>query len=68
VKEKHLRVQLKQNGRNLMSTAWNFVERASELATGARTDAAFSVEEDAYSQSRGWGGWSAVLKDIRPAS
>lgn len=67
VKEKHLRVHFKQNGKNLLSTAWNFSERAGEFSAGARTDAAFSLEEDAYSASRGWGGWCAVLKDIRPA-
>ncbi len=67
-KEKHLRVHLRQNGRNLLSTAWNFAERAAELPSGARADAAFSLEEDRYSESRGWGGWSAVLKDFRPAA
>jgi single-stranded-DNA-specific exonuclease len=66
LKEKHLRVHLRQNGRNLMTKAWNFAPRAGELPAGARTDAAFTVEEDAYSLSRGWGGWSAVLKDVRP--
>jgi single-stranded-DNA-specific exonuclease len=66
LKEKHLRVHLRQNGRNLMTKAWNFAARAGELSAGARTDAAFTVEEDAYALSRGWGGWSAVLKDIRP--
>jgi single-stranded-DNA-specific exonuclease len=68
LKEKHLRIQLRQNGRNLQSTAWNFAERAAELAAGARMDAAFCIEEDPYSESRGWGGWAAVLKDVRPAS
>jgi single-stranded-DNA-specific exonuclease len=67
VKEKHLRVHLRQNGRNLLSTAWNFAERAGEFSAGARTDAAFSLEEDAYSANHGWGGWSAVLKDVRPS-
>jgi single-stranded-DNA-specific exonuclease len=66
VKEKHLRVHLKQNGKNLISTAWNFAERASEFSVGSITDAAFSLEEDAYSVDRGWPGWCAVLKDIRP--
>jgi single-stranded-DNA-specific exonuclease len=68
LKEKHLRVQLRQNGRNLLSTAWNFAERAPELTAGARLDAAFCIEEDPYSESRGWGGWAAVLKDVRPSS
>jgi single-stranded-DNA-specific exonuclease len=68
LREKHLRIQLRQNGRNLLSKAWNFAERASELTAGARMDAAFCIEEDPYSESRGWGGWASVLKDIRPAS
>ena len=69
LKEKHLRVHLRQNGRNLLSTAWNFAERTGELAARSRTDAAFFVEEDAYAADRGWGGWSAVLRDVRaPAS
>jgi len=66
LKEKHLKVHLRQNGRNLLSTAWNFAERAAELPAQSRTDAVFTVEEDAYSKDRGWGGWSAVLKDVRP--
>jgi single-stranded-DNA-specific exonuclease len=68
LKEKHLRVQMRQNGRNLLSTAWNFAERAPELTAGAHLDAAFCIEEDPYSESRGWGGWAAVLKDVRPTS
>ncbi len=43
LKEKHLKVHLRQNGRNLFATAWNFAERAPELTLGARTDAAFSL-------------------------
>lgn len=65
-KEKHLRVHLRQNGRNLLSKAWNFAERAGELPVRGRTDAAFTVEEDTYSQSQGFTAWSAVLKDVRP--
>ena len=66
LKEKHLKVPLRQNGRMLFSTAWNFAERVAELPVRGRTDAAFTVEEDPFSQDRGWGGWSAVLKDVRP--
>ncbi len=65
LKEKHLRVHFRQNGKTLLASAWNFAERAGELPAHTRTDAAFSIEEDAYSLSRGWGGWSAVLKDVR---
>jgi single-stranded-DNA-specific exonuclease len=66
-KEKHLKVMLRHNGRSLSLKAWNFAERASELAAGTRLDAAFSLEEDAYAAARGYPGWSAVLRDVRPA-
>jgi single-stranded-DNA-specific exonuclease len=65
LKEKHLRMRFRQNGRMLNATAWNFAERASELTPGNCYDAAFFVEEDAYALSRGWSGWRAVLKDFR---
>ena len=68
LKEKHLKVHLRQNGRNLLATAWNFAGRSGEFTVGARADAAFTVEEDAYSESRGWGGWSATLRDVRAVS
>ncbi len=67
LKEKHLKVHLRQSGRNLLATAWNFAPRAAEFAVGARADVAFTLEEDAYSESRGWGGWAATLRDVRPA-
>ena len=66
-KEKHLRVTLRQNGRALSLKAWNFAERASELPSGARIDAAFTLETDAYAAAQGLPGWSAVLRDFRPA-
>ena len=67
MKEKHLRVTVRQNGRTLVMKAWNFVERKGELEAGARVDVAFQLEEDAYSASRGYPGWAAVLRDVRPA-
>jgi single-stranded-DNA-specific exonuclease len=66
-KEKHLRVMLRQAGRSLALKAWNFAERAAELAPGTRVDAVFSLEEDPYSASRGYPGWTAVLRDVRAA-
>jgi single-stranded-DNA-specific exonuclease len=66
-KEKHLRVMLRQAGRSLALKAWNFADRAAELAPGARVDAVFSLEEDPYSASRGYPGWAAVLRDVRAA-
>jgi single-stranded-DNA-specific exonuclease len=67
LKEKHLRLRLRQNGRQLFAKAWNFAARSSEFAAGARADVAFSVEEDAYAANRGWPGWCATVRDVRPA-
>ena len=67
LKEKHLRIAVRQNGRVLTLKAWNFADRASEFAVGARVDIAFQLEEDAYSAARGYPGWAAVVKDVRPA-
>jgi single-stranded-DNA-specific exonuclease len=67
-KEKHLKVMVRQNGRNLALKAWNFAERLAELPPDARVDIAFTLEEDAYSASRGYPGWCAVLRDVRVAA
>jgi single-stranded-DNA-specific exonuclease len=65
IKEKHLRVQLRQNGRLLFLKAWNFAGRVDQLRPGARVDAIVTFEEDAYAQARGYPPWSAQLKDVR---
>ncbi len=65
--EKHLRVCVKQDRRSLSLKAWNFAERAAELAAGARVDVAFTLEEDARSAARGYPGWAPVLRQVRPA-
>lgn len=67
MKEKHLRVHLRQEGRSLFPKAWNFAGRVGEFAAGA-VDAAFSVEEDFYGEDRGFTNWAAVLRDVRPAT
>ena len=67
-KEKHLKVQVKQNGRTLLLKAWNFAERLCEMPAGSRVDIAFQLEEDAYSASRGYPGWCAILRDVRAAA
>jgi single-stranded-DNA-specific exonuclease len=67
-KDKHLKVQVRQNGRMLFLKAWNFAERAGELPAGARVDIVFALEEDAYSASRGYPGWCAILRDVRAAA
>lgn len=65
VKEKHIRVRLRQNGRTLFAKAWNFADRVDQLKPGDRIDAIVYFEEDLYSQSRGYAPWGALLKDIR---
>ncbi|SPE40538.1 Single-stranded-DNA-specific exonuclease RecJ [Candidatus Sulfopaludibacter sp. SbA3] len=67
MKEKHLRITVRQNGRTLTLKAWNFAEHATELAPGTRIDIAFQIEEDAYSAARGYAPWSATLRDFRMA-
>jgi single-stranded-DNA-specific exonuclease len=67
MKEKHLRLTVKQNGLFLKLKAWNFADRAAEIPQGARVDIAFALEEDAYSAARGYPAWCAILRDVRPA-
>jgi single-stranded-DNA-specific exonuclease len=67
MKEKHLRITVRQNGRSLVLKAWNLAHRASELAAGARVDVAFTLEDDPYSAARGYPPWAAMLRDFRPA-
>lgn len=66
-KENHLRLSLRQNGRSLQLKAWNFAARSEELEARSRVDAVLCFEDDPYSASRGYPGWSAVLKDVRRA-
>jgi len=67
-KEKHLRVPLRQGKRMLWLKAWNFAERITELSQGSRVDAALTLEEDSYAAANGLPGWSAILRDVRPAA
>jgi single-stranded-DNA-specific exonuclease len=68
LKEKHLRVAVRQNRRTLVLKAWNFAGRAAELAQGSHIDIAFALEEDSYGAAQGTPGWSPVLRDVRPAA
>jgi single-stranded-DNA-specific exonuclease len=65
MKEKHLRVHFRQDGRSLFPKAWNFAARAADFPTHTPLDAAFSVEEDTYGADRGFANWAAVLRDVR---
>jgi single-stranded-DNA-specific exonuclease len=66
VKDRHLRVQLRQSSRSLFPKAWNFAPRAGELAAGSHVDFAIALEEDTYASDHGSSGWQAILKDVRP--
>ena len=64
--EKHLRLRLRQNGRFLQVKAWHAAACIEELQPGSRLDVILTLEEDAYSASRGYAPWSAQLRDWRP--
>ena len=66
--EKHLKLIVRQGGRSLTLTAWNFAHRAAEFESGSRVDIAFSLEEDAYAAARGMPAWRPVLCDVRRAA
>jgi len=65
--DKHMFLRLKSEGRVMRAKAWNFAERAAELAPGARVDVALQFEEDAYSAERGYAPWQMCMRDVRPA-
>jgi single-stranded-DNA-specific exonuclease len=67
MKEKHLRLNLRGNGKPLQVKAWNFASRRGELRNGARVDAVVTFEASSFGLDRGNPPWSATLKDVRPA-
>jgi len=67
IKEKHVFLRLKLNGRIIRAKAWNFADRAAELAPGTRLDIALQFEDDPYSAARGYAPWQAIVRDIRKA-
>jgi len=68
IKEKNLRVHLRQDGRSLFPKAWNFAGRVADFPMNTSLDAAFSLEEDTYGADRGFANWAAVLRDVRPST
>jgi single-stranded-DNA-specific exonuclease len=68
VKDKHLRIAVRQKGATLPVIAWNFAARRDEVQDGAHVDLAFCCEQDTYASQRGRPGWSAVLRDVRTRS
>jgi len=65
LKERHLKVELRQNGRRLVMNGWNMGARQPELAAGTSIDAVVAIEHDHYAERNGWGFWCGVLKDFR---
>jgi single-stranded-DNA-specific exonuclease len=65
VKEKHVFVKLRSQGRVFRAKAWNFAERAARLEPGTRVDIAFRLEDDPYSAERGYAPWQMILEDFR---
>src|SRR5260370_29487619 len=64
VKEAHVRMHLRQNGRTVSGTGWSLAERTAGLGAGTRLDAAVCFDHDDYARSRGWGDWSMSVKDF----
>jgi single-stranded-DNA-specific exonuclease len=65
IKEKHVFLKLRINGRMIRAKAWNFAARAAELTTGKRLDIALQFEDDPYSAARGYSPWQAIVRDLR---
>lgn len=66
--QKHVFVRFCQGTRQLRAKAWNFADRAGELAPGTLVDLAVQFEEDSFSAARGFAPWQAVIKDVRIAN
>ena len=62
MKEKHIRVALRDGARTVFFKGFHLADRAGELAPGARIDVAFSIEEDRYRES-----WGTTIRDFRMA-
>jgi single-stranded-DNA-specific exonuclease len=65
--DKHVFLRLKSQGRTFRAKAWNFAERAADLAPGVRIDVAMQFEDDAYSAGRGYAPWQIIVRDVRPS-
>ena len=62
MKEKHIRVPLRQGNRTFWFKGFHFAARADELQIGELIDVAFSLEEDSYNQR-----WGPIIRDFRSA-
>jgi single-stranded-DNA-specific exonuclease len=62
VKEKLLKLPLRQNGRTVFASSWNLTRRADEFQMGRRYNFAVCLEEE----NRGYGKWRLAVKDASP--
>jgi len=67
-KEKHVFLRVRSGGQTLRLKAWNFADRAAELAPGTKIDAAIQFEDDTYSAARGYAPWQAILRDVKTSA
>jgi len=66
-KERHLRFTLRQGRNSLTVKAWDFAQRAAQIQPGALVDVAVNIEADPFAAARGYPGWSATVRDLRPS-
>lgn len=64
VKEKLLKLAIRQNGRTIIATSWNLASRVAEFQPGVRYNFAVCLEEE----TRGYGMWRMVVKEATPAA
>ena len=60
IKEKHLKLRIRQDNATFAAMGWRMAERQDGLSLGTALDAAFSIEPDTYR-----GGWQLILRDFR---
>ena len=61
MKQKHIKLTVRQQGRLLNLKGWSVPAEWFTLRAGDRVDAAFQLEHDSYD------GWAPILKDLRRA-
>lgn len=59
MKEKHVKLTLRQDGQKLAAKGWFLAEGLRHLQAGQRLDLAFQLEADS------WDGWAATIKAVR---
>lgn len=65
VKDRHMRIRVRQDNRFLSVMGWNMADLANTVQQGSLVDIAFTLEDDEFSASRGYSPWQAILKDVK---